>query len=139
MKYFDKVVPQRMPYLLPYTQSPSTWRITTATCCLLTSACNKNSPIKLFGKLNTLSLGTTLCNWILVFLTSVTQIVWIGSRIFSALVLNNGEPQGSVLSTLLFTLYTRECTPRHQIYCEVCGEFAQCKSDGLPVIWINVI
>ena len=43
-----------------------------------------------------------------------TQRVWTGSRISYLLVLNNGVPQGHVLSPLLFTLQTHDCTPWHQ-------------------------
>ena len=37
-----------------------------------------------------------------------------GSHTSSTVVLNIRAPQGSVVSPLLFTLYTHDCTPRHQ-------------------------
>ncbi len=44
------------------------------------SAFNTISPMKLIGKLSTLGLSTTLCNWILDFLTNRPQTVRIGSK-----------------------------------------------------------
>ncbi len=58
-------------------------------------------------------ISTTLCNWILDFLTNRPQSVRIGSLSSSTLVLNTGAPQGCVLSPLLFTLYTQDCNSRH--------------------------
>ncbi len=75
------------------------------------SAFNTISPMKLIGKLNTLGISTTLCNWILDFLTNRPQSVRISSLSSSTLMLNTGAPQGCVLSLLLFTLYTHDCNP----------------------------
>ncbi len=69
------------------------------------------SPMRLTRKLNTLGISTTLCNWILDFLTNRPQSVQIGSLSSSTLVLNTGAPQGCVLSPLLFRLYTHNCNP----------------------------
>ncbi len=63
--------------------------------------------MKLIGKLNTLGISTTLCNWILDFLQSVR----ISSLSSSTLVLNTRAPQGCVLNPLLFMLYTHDCNP----------------------------
>ena len=71
------------------------------------SAFNTVSPMKLC----TLGLSTTLCNWILDFLTNRPQTVQIGGHTSSTQVLDTGDPQGCVLSPLLFTLYTYDCTP----------------------------
>ncbi len=68
------------------------------------------SPVKLIGKLNTLGLSTTLCNWILDF-TYRPQAVQIGDHTSSTLVLNTGAPQGCVLRLFLFTLCTHDCNP----------------------------
>ena len=78
------------------------------------STFNTISPIRLIGKLNTLSLSTTLCTWISEFLSSRPQTVWLGIYTCATVVLNTGAPQGCLLSLLLFTLYTHDLTPRHQ-------------------------
>ncbi|KAL0150142.1 hypothetical protein M9458_054569 [Cirrhinus mrigala] len=41
------------------------------------------------------------------------QGVWVGSITSSTITLNTGAPQGCVLSPLLFTLLTHDCTPSH--------------------------
>ncbi len=51
-------------------------------------------------KLNTLGISTTLCKWILDFLTNRPQSVRISSNSSSTLVLNTGAPQGCVLIPL---------------------------------------
>ncbi len=60
------------------------------------SAFNIISPM---NKFSTLGLSTTLCNWILDFLTNRPQTVQIGGHTSSTLVLN--------------TLYTYDCNPQH--------------------------
>ena len=74
---FEPTDLQRMPYPLPSTQSPCTWRIRTATSYMRilfvvdsSSTFNTISPMKQTRKLNTLGLTTTLCNWIFNLLTS---------------------------------------------------------------------
>ena len=57
--------------------------------------------------------NTSLCNWLLDFLTGRPQAVRVGSSTSSTITLNTGAPQGCVLSTLLFTLLTQDCTPLH--------------------------
>ncbi len=70
-------------------------------------------PMRLTGKLNSLCLSITLCNWMTDFLTNRPQIVQIGSQTSSMSVLNTGAPQGCVLSPLLLTLYTHDSAPKH--------------------------
>ncbi len=77
---------------------------------------NTISPIKLI-KLSTLSMSTTLCNWILDFLTNRPQTIQIDSHTPSTLVLNTRAPQGCVLSPLLFTLYTHDCRGQSTAQC----------------------
>ncbi|KAK3538472.1 hypothetical protein QTP86_003685 [Hemibagrus guttatus] len=62
----------------------------------------------LIEKLNLLGLNTSLCNWILDFLTGRLQSVRIGNSFSSTNTLSTGAPQGCVLSPLLFTL--QQCT-----------------------------
>ncbi len=64
-------------------------------------------------KLVQLGLNTSLCNWLLDFLTGRPQAVRVGSNTSSTITLNTGAPQGCVLSPLLFTLLTHDCTPSH--------------------------
>ncbi len=63
-----------------------------------------NLLMKLIGKLSTLGLSTTLCKWMLDFLTNRPQTVQIGGHTSSTLVLSTGAPQRCVLGPLLFTL-----------------------------------
>ncbi|KAK1785609.1 hypothetical protein P4O66_018974 [Electrophorus voltai] len=73
------------------------------------SAFNTIVPQHLIGKLSLLGLNTSLCNWILYFLTGRPQSVRIGSSTSNTTTLSTGAPQGSVLSPLLFTLLTHVC------------------------------
>ncbi|KAI5608961.1 hypothetical protein C0J50_6530 [Silurus asotus] len=77
------------------------------------SAFNTIIPQHLIEKLSLLGLNTSLCNWILDFLTKRPQSVWIGNSISSTTTLSTGAPQGCVLSPLLFTLLTHDCAPTH--------------------------
>uniref|UniRef100_A0A9J8CXB0 Reverse transcriptase domain-containing protein n=1 Tax=Cyprinus carpio carpio TaxID=630221 RepID=A0A9J8CXB0_CYPCA len=77
------------------------------------SAFNTIIPQQLFHKLVQLGLNTSLCNWLLDFLTGRPQAVRVGSNTSSTITLNTGAPQGCVLSPLLFTLLTHDCTPSH--------------------------
>ncbi|XP_064869315.1 uncharacterized protein LOC135565661 [Oncorhynchus nerka] len=69
-------------------------------------------PSKLINKLRTLGLNTSLCNWILDFLTGLPQVVRVGNYTSATLILNTG-PLGCVLSLLLYSLFTHNCTTRH--------------------------
>ncbi len=77
------------------------------------SAFNTIIPQQLIHKLVQLGLNTSLCNWLLDFLTGRPQAVRVGSNTSSTITLNTGAPQGCVLSPLLFTLLTYDCTPTH--------------------------
>ena len=70
------------------------------------SAFNTRVPSKLINKLRTLGINTSLCNWILDFLTDRTQVVRVGNNTSAMLILNTGAPQGCVLSPLLYSLFT---------------------------------
>ncbi|KAI2666784.1 hypothetical protein H4Q32_026480 [Labeo rohita] len=74
------------------------------------SAFNTIIPQQLINKLNLLGLNTSLCNWILDFLTGRPQSVRVGHNTSSTTTLSTGAPQGCVLSPLLFTLLTLDCT-----------------------------
>ena len=77
------------------------------------SAFNTILPSKLIQKLTNLDIDPLLCNWILDFLVKRPQQVRIGSLSSSTITLNTGLPQGCVLSPLLYSLYTSDCTPVH--------------------------
>ncbi len=76
------------------------------------SAFNTIIPQQLINKLNLLGLNNSLCNWILDFLTGIPQSVRVGHNTSSTTTLSTGAPQGCVLSQLLFTLLTHDCTAK---------------------------
>ena len=78
------------------------------------SALNTIVPSKLITKLRTLGLNTSLCNWILDFLTGRPQVVRVGNNTSSTLILITGAPQGWVLNPLLYSLFTHDCMARHE-------------------------
>ncbi|KAK1801450.1 hypothetical protein P4O66_022726, partial [Electrophorus voltai] len=67
-------------------------------------------PSLLTTKLEDLGLHTSLCDWISNFLTDRPQSVRVGNCASSTLTLSTGAPQGCVLSPLLYSLYTYDCT-----------------------------
>ncbi len=77
------------------------------------SAFNTIVPATLVVKLQTLGQNRSLCSWILDFLTDRSQVVRMGNNTSSHLTLNTGAPQGCVLSPLLYSLYTHDCTATH--------------------------
>ncbi|KAK1804738.1 hypothetical protein P4O66_003594 [Electrophorus voltai] len=74
------------------------------------SAFNTIIPSLLTTKLGDLGLHTSLCDWISKFLTDRPQSVRVGNCASSTLTLSTGAPQGCVLSPLLYSLYTYDCT-----------------------------
>ncbi|KAI4889412.1 hypothetical protein NFI96_034099 [Prochilodus magdalenae] len=78
-----------------------------------TSAFNTMIPQTLTDKLSSLGLRSALCNWVLDFLTNRPQSVRIHNLYSSTTILSTGSPQGCVLSPLLFTLLTYDCSPIH--------------------------
>lgn len=67
----------------------------------------------LIRKLCHLGLSSHLFTWIMDFLTNRPQSVRLGPHLSSTLTLNTGSPQGCVLSPLLYSLYTYDCTPSY--------------------------
>ncbi|KAI5611468.1 gastrula zinc finger protein XlCGF28.1-like [Silurus asotus] len=140
MKCFERLVIRHIKTQLPLSLDPMQFAyrpnrstddaISTTVHLALTHLDNKNSyvrmlfidfssafntiiPQHLIEKLNLLGLNTSLCNWILDFLTGRPQAVRIGNSISSTTTLSTGAPQGCVLSPLLFTLLTHDCAPMH--------------------------
>ncbi|KAK3550825.1 hypothetical protein QTP70_005741 [Hemibagrus guttatus] len=66
-------------------------------------------PSTLTTKLEHLGLSPPLCQWISNFLTGRPQAVRMGRHVSASLTLSTGAPQGSVLSPLLYSLYTYNC------------------------------
>ena len=77
------------------------------------SAFNTIIPSKLITKLTELGINTSLCTWIQDFLTNRPQSVRLDEHTSSTLTLNTGVPQGCVLSPLLYSLFTYDCTTIH--------------------------
>ncbi|KAI4886868.1 hypothetical protein NFI96_031235 [Prochilodus magdalenae] len=77
------------------------------------SAFNTIVPSRLDIKLRDLGLNSSLCSWILNFLTDRHQVVKLAGITSSPLTLSTGAPQGCVLNPLLYSLYTHDCTARH--------------------------
>ncbi|KAK3571453.1 hypothetical protein QTP86_012085 [Hemibagrus guttatus] len=74
------------------------------------SAFNTIIPTLLQTKLTQLSVPSSICQWITSFLTDRHQLVKLGKFMSYSLTTSTGAPQGCVLSPLLFSLYTNDCT-----------------------------
>jgi len=66
----------------------------------------------LHPKLTQLSVPTSVCQWITSFLTDRQQLVRLGKFSSNTRTISTGTPQGWVLSSLLFSLYTNDCTSK---------------------------
>ena len=75
------------------------------------AAFNITIPHKLVLKLIHLGLPTSLCSWILDFVSNRPQNVRVGDLTSSTITLNTGAPQGCVLSPALYTLFTMTAYP----------------------------
>ncbi len=76
------------------------------------SAFNTIIPDTLQNKLTQLSVPTSICQWITSFLTDRQQLVRLGKFSSNTCTISTGAPQGCVLSPLLFSLYTNDCTSK---------------------------
>ncbi|KAL0152483.1 hypothetical protein M9458_052206, partial [Cirrhinus mrigala] len=76
------------------------------------SAFNTIIPNLLLQKLTQLSMPTSICQWITSFLTDRQQLVKLGKFSSCTCTISTGAPQGCVLSPLLFSLYTNDCTSK---------------------------
>ncbi|KAI2646347.1 hypothetical protein H4Q32_030498 [Labeo rohita] len=59
-----------------------------------------------------LSVPSSICQWITSFLTDRQQLVRMGKFTSHSRTTSTGAPQGCVLSPLLFSLYTNDCTSK---------------------------
>ncbi len=69
-------------------------------------------PSLLQPKLTQLSVLTSVCQWITSFLTDRQQLVRLGKYTSNTRTISTGAPQACVLSPLLFSLYTNNCTSK---------------------------
>ncbi len=76
------------------------------------SAFNTIIPTLLQTKLTQLSVPSSICQWITSFLTDMQQLVRLGRFMSNSHSISTGAPQGCVLSPLLFSLYTNDCTSK---------------------------
>jgi hypothetical protein len=57
--------------------------------------------------------NTSLCNWILDFLTGRPQVVRVDNNTSATLILNTEAPQGCMHSTHLYSLFTHDWVAKH--------------------------
>jgi hypothetical protein len=77
------------------------------------AALNTIVPSNLITKLRILGLNTSLCNWILDFLTGRLQVVRVGNNTSATLILDIGASLGCVLSPLLYSLFTHDYVAKY--------------------------
>ena len=70
------------------------------------SVFNTIVPSKVITKLRTLGLNTSLCNWILDFLTVCPQVVRVGNNTSATLILNTGPSGVRAQSRPVLTVHT---------------------------------
>ncbi len=106
----DDAVNMGLQYVLHHLDSPGTYvRILFVD---FSSAFNTIIPNHLLPKLTQLSVPTSVCQWITSFLTDRQQLVRLGKYTSCTRTNSTGAPQGYVLSPLLFSLYTNDCTSK---------------------------
>ncbi len=106
----DDAVNMGLHYILQHLDRPGTYvRILFVD---FSSAFNTIIMDTLHNKLTQLSVPTSVCQWIKSFLTDRQQFVKLGKFSCSTRTISTGAPQGCVLSPLLFSLYTNDCTSK---------------------------
>ena len=63
----------------------------------------------MIDKLHKLEVPVALVHWVLNFLTNRPRCVRVGDINSPVLVSNTGAPQGCVLSSFVYILYTNDC------------------------------
>ncbi len=106
----DDAVNMGLHFILQHLDRPGTYvRILFVD---FSSSFNTIIPDTLQNKLTQLSVPTSICQWITSFLTDKQQLVRLGKFSSSTRTISTGAPQGCVLSPLLFSLYTNDCTSK---------------------------
>ncbi len=106
----DDAVNMGLHFILQHLDRPGTYvRILFVN---FSSAFNTIIPDTLQNELTQLSVPTSVCQWITSFLTDRQQLVRLGKFSSSTRTISTGAPQGYVLSPLLFSLYTNDCTSK---------------------------
>ncbi|KAI3357051.1 hypothetical protein L3Q82_003680 [Scortum barcoo] len=115
MKCFERLVMAHIKDCVDATVDPHqyAYRKNRSTEDAISSRSTQSYRRPLVQKLTTLGLSFTLCNWVLDFLTDRPQSVRIHDVSSSSISLSTGSPQGCVLSPLLFTLLTHDCSAIH--------------------------
>ncbi|KAK3533173.1 hypothetical protein QTP70_012426 [Hemibagrus guttatus] len=108
----DDAVNMALHFILQHLDSPGSY----ARILFLdfSSAFNMIVPALLRDKLFQLNVPDSMCSWITEFLTDRRQFVRLGTDVSDLQHISTGSPQGCVLSSLLFSLYTNSCTSGHQ-------------------------
>ncbi len=109
-RYMDDAVNMGLHFILQHLDRPGTYvRILFVD---FSSAFNTIIPNRLLPKLTQLSVPTSVCQWIISLPTDRKQLVRLGKYTSSTHMISTGAPQGCVLSPLLFSLYTNDCTSK---------------------------
>ena len=107
----DDAVNMGLQYILHHLDYPGTYaRIQFVD---FSSAFNTIVPEILHQKLTQFEVPVTTCQWIISFLIDRQQHVRLGSISSKTRSISTGAPQGCVLSPLLFSIYTNDCTSKN--------------------------
>ncbi|KAL0191198.1 hypothetical protein M9458_013896, partial [Cirrhinus mrigala] len=110
LQFAYRVNSMGLHYILQHLDKPGTYsRIWFVD---FSSAFSTIIPDILQNKLTQLSVPTSICQLITSFLTDRQQLVMLGKLTSGTHTISAGAPQGCVLSSLLFSLYTNDCTSK---------------------------